>query len=126
MNDVICTTVNDDLSFDVFSRAKYLVLIEDGVVIHREVNPALNSRSKRPAVAKRCVELRANVVLAPHGSLCFPSFSILRRAGITMYVVRPGDKFGNELSYLPVNIGEVVYSSFLAIIERIREVFGHE
>ncbi|WP_243678497.1 hypothetical protein [Vulcanisaeta distributa] len=99
-----------------------------GVIIHKEVNPALNSVNKRPTVARRCVELNATAVLAPHGSLCYPpSYLILRRAGIGIYVVRPGEKLGNNLNeYDKANAWEVAYSSFLAIKERIMEVISHE
>ncbi|WP_367834275.1 hypothetical protein [Vulcanisaeta sp. JCM 16159] len=40
MNPVICTAIDEDLSFNIFSRAKYLVLIKNGEIIHREANPA--------------------------------------------------------------------------------------
>ncbi len=29
-DDVVCTTINEDLTFDLFSRAQYLVLIKNG------------------------------------------------------------------------------------------------
>ncbi len=29
-DDVICTTVNEDLTFNLFSKAQYLVLIKNG------------------------------------------------------------------------------------------------
>ncbi|ADN51306.1 hypothetical protein [Vulcanisaeta distributa] len=126
-DDVVCTTINEDLTFDLFSRAQYLVLIKNGVIIHKEVNPALNSVNKRPTVAKRCVELNATMVLAPHGSLCYPSYLILRRAGVNIYVVKPGEKLGNDLNeYNKASAWEVTYSSFLAIKERIMEVIFHE
>jgi hypothetical protein len=64
------------MKFEIFSKAKYLVLMnENGEIIEKRNNPALNSPMKRPAVAKECVELKANEVIAPHGSLCFPSYS---------------------------------------------------
>ncbi|GAB6946566.1 hypothetical protein JCM16161A_06960 [Vulcanisaeta sp. JCM 16161] len=125
-NDVICTTVNDDLAFDVFSRAHYLILVRDGAIIHREVNPALNSMNKRPTVARRCVELGATTVLAPHGSLCYPSYLILRRAGVEIYVVKPGRRLGDDPNYDKVSAWEVMYSSILAVKERIMEVISHE
>ncbi|WP_084019922.1 NifB/NifX family molybdenum-iron cluster-binding protein [Vulcanisaeta thermophila] len=128
MVNVICTTTSDGDVLDLFSRAKYLALInESGEVIHRELNPALKSSSRRPAVARRCVELGANIVLAPHGSLCYPSYMILRRAGVNMYVVEPGVSLRDGLmNKSPVGQGEVLYSSFLAIMERIREVLTHD
>ncbi|WP_054853539.1 hypothetical protein [Vulcanisaeta distributa] len=127
MNPVICTTIDEDLSLNIFSRAKYLVLIKNGEIIHREANPALNSISKRPTVARRCVELGANVVIASHGSLCYPSYQILRRAGVEIYVVDAGKRIDSDLIKVikPVNLGEVIYSSLLAVRERIMEVFSH-
>ncbi|ADY00559.1 hypothetical protein VMUT_0346 [Vulcanisaeta moutnovskia 768-28] len=126
-HNIVCTTVNEDLSFNLFSRARYLVLVKNGVVVHKEVNPALNSTNKRPTVARRCVELGATIVLAPHGSLCYPSYLILRRSGVDVYVVRPGDKINSDPdnNYYKVSIWEVMYSSFLAIKERIEEAIFH-
>lgn len=122
-DEIVCTTVNEDMEFEQFSRAHYLVLIRGGVIIHREVNPALNSINKRPVVARRCVELGATTVLAPHGSLCYPSYLILRRSGVKIYVARPGDKLGIGVEdYARANAWEVMYSSLLAIKERVEEV----
>lgn len=128
MDNVICTTVSDGDILEIFSRAKYLVLVnERGEVIHREVNPALNSSNKRPTVARRCVELNVNTVLAPHGSLCYPSYMILRRAGVTMYVTDKGISLMNGLSNKrEVTQGEVAYSSFIAVLERLMEVFHRD
>ena len=123
-DDIICTTVNEDMTFDLFSKAHYLVLIRNGAIIHKEVNPALSSANKRPTVAKRCVELGATTVLAPHGSLCYPSYLILRRSGVNIYVARPGDRLSAGVDgYNRISAWEVIYSSFLAIKERIEEVF---
>ena len=122
----VCVTVNDDLTFDLFSRAHYLILVRDNDIIHKEVNPALSSMNKRPTVAKRCVELGATMVLAPHGSLCYPSYLILRRAGVNIYVVKPGNRLNSDTnSYNRVSIWEIAYSSFLAVRERIEEALHH-
>ena len=122
--DVICTTVNEDMMLAPFSKAYYLILMRNGVIVHREINPALSATNKRPAVAKRCVELGANTVLAPHGSLCFPSYLILKRSGVNIYVTRPGDRLSAGVDgYNRISAWEVIYSSFLAIKERIEEVF---
>jgi predicted Fe-Mo cluster-binding NifX family protein len=126
MDDVICTAVDNYGRFEVFSKARYLVLVRGGSVIYEELNPALKSANKRPVVARRCVELGARIVLAPHGSLCFPSYLILKRAGVSMYVVRPGCSINGNSIRESVNPGEIIYSSLLAVIERIREVLGHE
>ncbi|BDR91564.1 hypothetical protein [Vulcanisaeta souniana] len=128
MSQVICTTVDEDLSFNLFSRARYLILVRDGVIIHREINPALSSVSKRPMVASRCVELGADVVIAPHGSLCFPSYQILRKAGVGIYAINVGERLNVDLTRASkhVDLGEVIYSSFLAVKERIMEAVFHE
>lgn len=127
MNDIICTTVSDENEFEIFSKAKYLILINDhGEIIHKEVNPALNSSNKRPTVARRCVELKANIVLAPHGSLCYPSYMILKKAGVSMYVVNNGIEVkGGLVNKREVTHGEVIYSSFIAVIERLKEALSH-
>ncbi len=44
------TTVDEDLSLDLFSRARYLILVMDGEAIHREANRALNSVDRGPMV----------------------------------------------------------------------------
>jgi len=118
---IICTTVNDSMKFEIFSKAKYLVLMnENGEIIEKRNNPALNSPMKRPAVAKECVELKANEVIAPHGSLCFPSYRILKKAGIKMLIANPGEDLRSS-NLKEVNMKEVIYSSFLAMRERITE-----
>ncbi|WP_243665857.1 hypothetical protein [Vulcanisaeta sp. JCM 16159] len=73
------------------------------------------------------MELGADVVIASHGSLCYPSYQILRRAGVEIYVVDAGKRIDSDLIKVikPVNLGEVIYSSLLAVRERIMEVFSH-
>jgi len=119
---MICTTVNENLEFEIFSKAKYIVLVDDknNEVILKEENPALNSPLKRPVVSKECVKLKADTVIAPHGSLCFPSYRILKKANIKMLISNPGDKL-TTTNLKEVSMREVMYSSFLAIYERIRE-----
>jgi len=41
-----------------------------------------------------------------------------------MYVVKPGVAFNNDVEANPVNSWEVIYSSLLAVAERVGEVFG--
>ncbi|MCY0882373.1 MAG: hypothetical protein OWQ50_00815 [Acidianus infernus] len=118
---IICTTVNDSMKFEIFSKAKYLVLMnENGEIIEKRNNPALNSPIKRPAVAKECVELKASTVIAPHGSLCFPSYRILKKAGVKILIANPGEDLRSS-NLKEVNMKEVIYSSFLAMKERITE-----
>ncbi len=117
---MICTTVNEDMRFEIFSKAKYLIIInEKGEVLEKRNNPAINSPMKRPAVAKECVKLKAKEVIAPHGSLCFPSYRILKKAGVRILISNPGDEL-NLRNLREVKLREVVYSSMLAIYERIR------
>jgi len=80
---------------------------------------------KRPTVSKECVKLKADTVIAPHGSLCFPSYQILKKANIKMLISKPGDKL-TTTNLKEVNMREVMYSSFLAISERIREKVKRE
>ncbi len=115
---MICTTVNVKYETEIFSRADYVVLIKDGKIVYKEENPALHAKERRPAVAKRCMELGAQVVVAPHGSLCLPSYMILSKSGKAMYVVKTGEPV-QELRAWPINAGEVAYSSLLAVWERI-------
>lgn len=115
---MICTTINDNGELEIFSTADYLVLVDNGEIIHKEKNPALKAREKRPTVAKRCLELGADTVIAPHGSLCFPSYTILNGKIKRIYAARRGDKL-NEAMVWPVNMGEIAYSSFLATWERL-------
>ncbi|WP_236753494.1 hypothetical protein [Acidianus sp. HS-5] len=109
------------MKFEIFSKARYLILLnENGEILEKRNNPALNSPMKRPVVAKECVELKANEVIAPHGSLCFPSYRILKKAGVKMLIANPRDDIRTR-NLREVNMREVLYSSFLAVTERIRE-----
>lgn len=116
---IICTTVNDDYKVEVFSRAQRLILVDtDRGVIHVEDNPALTSENKGPTVARRCVELGAQVVIAAHGSVCYPSYRILRSHGIKVYVTERGSDL-NSIMVIPLTRLEVIYSSLIAIAERL-------
>jgi len=118
---IICTTVNDDYRVEVFSRATKLVLVDTSRgVIHVEDNPALQSTNRRPTVAKRCVELGADVVIAPHGSICYPSYRILKQHNVKVYVTEPGLDL-SSISAIPLNHWEVFYSSIIAVLERLSE-----
>ena len=120
---MICTVTDENLRVRVFSRGELLVLYDEGKneVVMKEKNPALNSPMKRPTVAKECVRLGADKVLAAHGSLCFPSYRILKKAGVVMLVTEDGSQIETK-NFWDVNWKEVVYSSFDAMRERIR---GH-
>ncbi|WP_029552613.1 NifB/NifX family molybdenum-iron cluster-binding protein [Saccharolobus solfataricus] len=117
---IICTVVDDSNRLDLFSRGKFIVLFTDKnkEILYKEENPALNSSTKRPLVAKECVRLRAEMVIAAHGSLCYPSYSILKKANVRMLVGNIGDSI-YTYSFHSVSKWEVTYSSFLAIKERL-------
>ena len=119
---VICTTVGEDLeTLEEFSKAKYLVLVDEErkEIVFKEENPALRSKTKRPLVAKECVKLKADKVIAPHGSLCVPSYRILKKANVKVFVSEVHDSLKNP-KLRGVDFWEVLYSSYVAVMERIR------
>ena len=119
---VICTTVGEDLeTLEEFSKAKYLVLVDEErkEIVFKEENPALRSKMKRPEVAKECVKLKADKVIAPHGSLCVPSYRILKKANVKVFVSEVHDSLKNP-KLRDVDFWEVLYSSYVAVMERIR------
>ncbi|MCY0858900.1 MAG: hypothetical protein OWQ54_00550 [Sulfolobaceae archaeon] len=125
--EVICTSINEDNRLELFSKAKYLVLVDpkNMEIINKVDNPALTSENKRPTFAKECVKLNATQVIAPHGSLCFPSYFILKKANVKIYVAQPGSLLDHsDLRVYPVNWKEILYSSYLAVKERIFETMG--
>jgi predicted Fe-Mo cluster-binding NifX family protein len=118
----ICTTVNEDYKLEVFSKAKYLAIVDDaGKAVQLLPNPALKSPMKRPAVAKECVSLGADTVIAPRGSLCYPSYRILKKANVRTYVADPGTDLGSvRLDRLETpDWREVLSSSLQAMKERL-------
>ena len=124
---IVCTTINDEGFLEVFSRASRLVLVDTNTgVIYEEPNPALGSVERRPTVVRRCIELGAHVVVAPHGSICYPSYRVLKARGVKAYSVDRGISLGQLLSrkvaLREVNLGEVAYSTIMAALER---VVGH-
>ncbi|QIW25176.1 hypothetical protein EWF20_14185 [Sulfolobus sp. S-194] len=119
---ITCTTVLEDLkTLEEFSKAKYLILLDENTkeIIYKEENPALYSSAKRPSVAKECVKLKADKVIAPHGSLCYPSYMILKKANIRILISNIHDSLDSP-EIREVSIKEIIYSSFLAILERIK------
>ncbi|WP_291767413.1 NifB/NifX family molybdenum-iron cluster-binding protein [Caldivirga sp. UBA161] len=116
---IVCTTVNNDYRVEVFSKATKLILMDTNRgVIHVEDNPALLSPNKRPTVAKRCVELGADVVIAAHGSVCYPSYRILRQHDVKIYITEPGSDL-SSVNVTPITQWEVLYSSIIAVLERL-------
>ncbi|BFI76067.1 hypothetical protein [Sulfurisphaera ohwakuensis] len=119
---ITCTTVLDDLkTLEEFSKARYLILLDENTkeIIYKEDNPALHSKAKRPSVAKECVKLKADKVIAPHGSLCYPSYMILKKANINILISNVHDTLDSP-ELREVSIKEIIYSSFQAILERIK------
>ncbi|AWR96964.1 hypothetical protein DFR86_04905 [Acidianus sulfidivorans JP7] len=112
---IICTSVNERYELEIFPKAKFLILYDtDKKEIIKEIR---NTEHSRPKVTKKCLELNPEVLLAPHGSLCFPSYSMAKRAGVKILIDNP-NKSLNEINPWNVNMKEVVYSSFLAIYQR--------
>ncbi|ARM75609.1 hypothetical protein [Acidianus manzaensis] len=113
---IICTSVNDQYELEIFPKASLLILYDtDKKEIIRAVK---NSEHARPKVTKKCLDLKPDVLLAPHGSLCFPSYSMAKKSNVKILIDNPG-KHVNNISPWEVNIKEVTYSSFLAIYQRI-------
>ena len=121
---MICTVTDSDFRVRIFSRGDLLVLYDEtkGEIVLKKKNPALDSPMKRPIVAKECIRIGADKVLAAHGSLCFPSYRMVKKAGIKMLITDDGSEL-KTTNYWNVNWKEVMYSSFLAMTERIK---GHD
>lgn len=113
---IACTTVNENNKLEIFPKASYIILfdLEKKEVIKR----VKNTEHSRPAVTKKCLELRPEVLIAPHGSLCFPSYSLAKKANVKILVDDPGKVF-NEISPREITMREVMYSSLLAIYQRL-------
>lgn len=111
----ICTTVNEEMRPEVFSRGKYLILYDlyEGKVVHKEENPALLASTKRPEVVKRCLQLGADVVGGVHGSFCIPAYLMSKGKA---RLLKGGDL--REVRLEKVGLREVIYSSKLAMSER--------
>jgi len=116
---IICTTVDNNLRLIEFSKAEYLILynLDKNEIIEKKPNPAATAKIKRPTVAKECVKAKPDIVLAPHGSTCFPSYRIFKNAHLKVVVDDNGKRL-DEIGPHDLNIREVIYSSFLAVFER--------
>jgi len=116
---IICTTVDKNLRLMEFSRAEYIILydLDKKEIIEKKPNPAMWAKIKRPAVARECVRAKPDIVLAPHGSTCFPSYRIFKTAHLKVVVDNNGKRL-NEIDPWGLNMKEVIYSSFVAIFER--------
>ncbi len=110
--------MNGDLRLQEFPKAKFLVLYD---LEKREVIGKVEVIShERPKVAKQCVSMRPDAVVAPHGSTCYPSYVIFRRAGLRVFVEEVGKPLEEVSLEREIGWGEVSYSSFRAIGQRLR------
>ncbi|MEM0016222.1 MAG: hypothetical protein QXS44_00575 [Saccharolobus sp.] len=113
---IICTTTDDRYRLQIFPKAELLVLYDDKK--KEIVKTVKNTEHSRPKVTKKCIELKPEAILAPRGSLCYPSYVIAKKSGVKILIDYP-NKLVNEISPWDVSMGEVVYSSILAIYQRI-------
>lgn len=116
---IICTTVDKNLRLMEFSRAEYIVLydFDKNEIIEKKPNPARWAKIKRPAVARECVKVKPDIVLAPHGSTCFPSYRIFRNAHLKVVVDYNGKRL-TDINPHEITMKEVIYSSLVAVLER--------
>ncbi len=117
---MIIIPVDENNKTQIASKAKYILILDDNYkTIERIDNPALKSKEKRPTVAREAVKLKATYI-APHGSLCMPSNSILKKNNINVKVSMVGKDI-NNLELKDPNFSEIFYSSMLAISEHIKK-----
>ncbi len=117
---MIIIPVDNGNKTEIASKAKYLLILDDNYkTIEKMDNPALASRGKRPTVAREAVKMNATYI-APHGSLCMPSNSILKKNHINVKVSNVGENI-NDLKLKDPNFSEIIYSSMLAISEHLKK-----
>lgn len=119
---MICTALNADETVAQFSEGKYMVIYDEtkkylAVQIR---NPALTRKNKRFRFVKECLNLNANVIYVPRGSLSLSASRAIKKAGAKAYVVTPGSKFPDSKTEEPT-FGEVFRSSMRAFAERLRK-----
>ncbi len=121
---MICTTVDKDMRVQVFSKGELMILYdpEKKEVVHKEDNVALKSKMRRPEATKECIKLKADTILGAHGSFCMPSYVMGKKAGKKLVFCEVGESIF-EAKLKEVTIPEVMYSSFTAMRERLKE--GH-
>lgn len=120
---IICATVDDEYRLEDFSKATMLVLVDSkGNIVHTERNPAPGGG--RVSVARRCVELGADIVVTTQGSVCYPSYMVFKRSGVKVYIAEPGVEVFNirRIRARPLRGWDVLYSSMVALVER---TMGH-
>ncbi len=113
MGNMICTSVNGDETLDSFATAKYLIIYdEDKKELAVQIkNPAVTKKKGKKGFVRECIGLKANIVIAPHGSLTFGCRSMLKKAKIRMLVANRGEHFLKAKTRKPSFI-EVLYSTF--------------
>ena len=113
MGNMICTSVNGDEKLDSFASAKYLIIYdEDKKELAVQIrNPAVVKRKGKKGFVRECIGLKANVVIAPHGSLTFGCRSMLKKARIKVLVSDRGKHFLEAETRKPTFF-EVLYSTF--------------
>ncbi|MCL4314168.1 MAG: hypothetical protein M1454_00325 [Candidatus Thermoplasmatota archaeon] len=112
MGDMICTAVNGDETIDSFVRAKYLIVYDEN---KKELavqirNPAVVKNKGKKGFVRECISLKANVILVPHGSLTYGCNRMLKKAGIKVLVVDPGEHFLKARTRKP-SFMEILYST---------------
>ena len=117
---MIIIPVDENNKTEIASKARFLLMLDDSYnIVEKKDNPALASKEKRPAVAREAVKMNATYI-APHGSLCMPSNSIIKRSKITTKVSGVHEDF-NHLNLKDPDFLEVFYSSMLAIYEHLKK-----
>ncbi len=119
---MICTTVDKEMRVQVFSKGELMILYDPDKkeVVYKEDNVALKSKARRPEATKECVKLKADTILGAHGSFCFPSYMIGKKAGKRLIYTDVGTPIF-DLKPKEVTLSEVLYSSFVAMKERATE-----
>ncbi|MFG1519748.1 MAG: hypothetical protein AAE977_04665 [Thermoplasmataceae archaeon] len=117
---MICTALNADETIAPFSSGKYLIVYDE---VKKEVavsvrNPAITKKNRRFRFAKECMNLNANIVIVPRGSLSYSAYRSLRKGKVKILISSVGEKFPDCRTSDP-SIGEVLRSSLSAFKEKI-------
>ncbi len=116
----VCTTVDENLRLQEFPKAKFIVLFDDQ---RKEILEKIeNKYHERPKVARQCISMKPEAVIAPHGSACYPSYAMFKRKGLKVFVEEVGKPLWEAKLSKEITWGEVGYSSVRAIMQRLRLV----
>ena len=118
---MVCTALNADETVAQFSEGKYLVIYDEtkkylAVQIR---NPVMNKKNRRFRFVKECLNLNANVIYVPKGSLSLSASRAIKKAGAKAYVVDQGSRFPDSKTEEPT-LREVLHSSMKAFAERLK------